>query len=530
MSLRNFGEYLLRLTDVERQQLNFVIAALRVSEYTDEVDDIGFRRSFSESRMGASMSNFFDTVVGLAVASDSVPKKTRENIIKNPSFSSYSSLLAELFEVVRRHKQLNPQANRCEFGKLMMILQDSQQSSMRFLLSTRTSLVIPLKTVGDALRSIDTESEEFLKDPELERFIAQTGTTKELCMKNLLDKYDKNKNPTEREVLERCLRSIDDVENLILSNVDSLISLQTLLSKEFGISDHSSCSSSAGNEEGGETHADYFSSIAQHHKRKKPYYKSSNVLNTISPSRQLQIHRAKDGAVLSHTHEEQFHYVMESLVLWEIVQRKIFLLWSAAEKDMLFDGGGRYHFSNTGQGYQRVCESPSSYKVMSQCVEEATARMNGKWIGIKVIHLGDRDVPNPLVFIDKYTQIPGLVHPVVQTLKQLKVLYGVQTSSHTKAEYSLSNFPKESTSSSDSPSPVISYPGVSNLLRSKCGSYEQLHLLILGDFFRHGFDGSGSDGGSCIDGRLTSAWNWCQNLSKKKFYHAFLMAGFSGFD
>ena len=35
---------------------------------------------------------------------------------------------------------------------------------------------------------------------------------------------------------------------------------------------------------------------------------------------------------------------------------------------------------------------------------------------------------------------------------------------------------------------------------------------------------------SCIDGRLTSAWNWCAKLDKKPYYTVFKMAGFSGFD
>jgi hypothetical protein len=76
--------------------------------------------------------------------------------------------------------------------------------------------------------------------------------------------------------------------------------------------------------------------------------------------------------------------------------------------------------------------------------------------------------------------------------------------------------------------------GVRRYIDQSFGGLEKLRKDILVDFFRHAFDGSGADNffdaGSCIDGRLTSAWNWCSKIDKKHYYPIFKLTGFIGFD
>jgi hypothetical protein len=173
----------------------------------------------------------------------------------------------------------------------------------------------------------------------------------------------------------------------------------------------------------------------------------------------------------------------------------MFHLWSLAEQDLLSESVP-YRLRDTGQGLNRVQAAPKTSRMMHSILHKAQQSV-GMWVGSSVIHMGDHNVPNALLFIDKYTQIYRILLPICTTLSMIP---GLATK-----------------------------PALKSYIEEEYGSTDDLITEILGDFFRHGFDGSGADNffdaGSCIDGRLTSAWNWCSSLEKKKFFPVFLLTG-----
>jgi len=178
----------------------------------------------------------------------------------------------------------------------------------------------------------------------------------------------------------------------------------------------------------------------------------------------------------------------------------MFKLWCLAEDDLL-DPNNAYELKQTGQGLHRVQQAPRISKAMRLILSKAQKKL-GTWVGSSVIHLGDTNVPNALMFIDKYNQVGRILNPIIICLRQLKGLCEME--------------------------------GLEAYIKKTWGSYKDLRMAILTDFFRSAFDGSGSDSffeaGSCIDGRLTSAWNWCSHLPEKPFYPVFQLTGFVGFD
>jgi len=509
--LYEFAKYIpLRLNERERSLLQVLESALNVSEYTDNVD-VAQRRSNKTRRILDGILEECNISTGLAVCGmteDILPpvvtkekrrrklrmvsKRNEKKKCESEEYGSGSlaerdprenaAFFQELFEVGRRNKVLNPSKMRDSYGKLMHLLQDAQSPTVARSLGF--SLHKDLLMVRPFLETVDADlAKKFLRDPRVFNatvyIFDRCDITGQKLPRERIHSQVLSKNKIRDELINsyaecgissddfiRCLDSISDAFSVIHQNIRPVRRMLHLLENNFN-----------------------------------PARPENHYSLQLSPSYSFprySFSSSSEGAKLSHSHSTQYTFVSQTLRLWCEVHKNMHRLWVCADEDLLSTSTG-YHLWNTGQGLNRVQSCPKVSKIMRSLLSQTQQAAGTPWVGLSVIHLGDRDVPNALVFIDKYTQIPRFLHPIVDFID------------------SLSDICRSNT-------------GIESYVKKHFGSEKDLIMTVLTDFFKHGFDGSGDDGGSCIDGRLTSAWNWTSRIVKKKYYHIFMLSGFQGFD
>eukprot|EP00736_Rhodelphis_marinus_P011276 Rmarinus@m.25064 len=360
---------------------------------------------------------------------------------------------------------MNPEKMRSTYGKMMYMLMDSVDPAVREELGN-VSFHREIHTVYDALREHGVESmlsdsllciatQEISPGNMSRDEIDKMVKVKEAAIKKLKETYCRDKFPSDD--IELILRSIGDYHSYLQAARYPCDMMIEYLKRYYSPADDSGHS--------------------------------------------LAITAGRNGARLSHSHKQQYDYVLQSLTLWREVTQEMFMLWYLGERDLM-DERSFYRLRDTGQGLNRLQDAPYVGRAMRKIVSTVQAKL-GYWVGSSVVHLGDHNVPNAMMFIDKYTQVPRILKPIVSFMEQIDKLTNDD-------------------------------PHIKDYVCGIYGTVEKAKLHVLTDFFRHAFDGSGADNffdaGSCIDGRLTSAWNWCSKIEKKTYFYLFLLTGFIGFD
>ncbi|KAG5491322.1 hypothetical protein JIQ42_01221 [Leishmania sp. Namibia] len=450
----------LRLSPKERKIQRLMRGVILASSYTDKVDSVSARKL--KNRELLIVKELTNALTGLIVGLD---MRKAGLFMRDHEFAPYEEEIRTAIEMCRRYKMMNPDLLRTDYVKFLYMIQDAVQSDLAHE-ALGFNVVKELVTVG---RYCETHSiQDILQDARLPLCITPVPVMKD------------------RNTLNRCLRGKDVVVGKLVKQYACEHHLQedTVEVVVRSLND-ANCFSN----DNVETSEQLLKLLKQHF-----------TPNSCTELTSLAIDEGADGSRLTHNHRMQYIFVLQSLSLWKNICRKMYVLWSIAEEDML-NPNEKYELRMTGQGLQRVQKAPKLYKAIQQVLQETKEEL-GEWVGSERIHLGDDQVPNAFHFIDKYGQVSRIIIPILRTLDHIDHL-------ERHAEHAA-------------------------YLREVWGGGEQAKRAILRDFFRHGFDGSGGDNmddaGSCIDGRLTSAWNWCNNIRLKAFYPLFLFSGFSSFD
>lgn len=390
-----------------------------------------------------------------------------QKLIKDRNFAEHQAFFQTAFEVARRHKVANPEKSRDTYGKLIHMLQDSVNKEITRLLEF--SCVKPLVTVTSYLE--ERHGLELLEDPLIQiatMEIIPDGKSRRAVQREIQTKEHAVNMLAKKYQHGRALGE-EEVRRCLYSIGDNNAYLRTA---------RDPC----------DTMINY---LHTYFKAERPEDSRDSIAITDGVA----------GARLTHDHVRQFRYVFQSLALWREICHEMYKLWYLSEKDLL-NSRNSYQLRNTGQGMNRVQAAPSVLQEMNEILG-AVQRRVGKWVGSSVVHLGDYNVPNALTFIDKYAQVQRILGPLSTCIRRIGE---VGTDDKNIEKYILDSF----------------------------GGVEPARKQILRDFFRHAFDGSGASdwfsAGSCIDGRLTSAWNWCSEIERKPYWPLFLLTGFTGFD
>lgn len=473
-------------TPHERNLLRLLESALHVSEYTDKVDILSY--SGKTKRVQKQLMEVCAILSGLLVATD---YRAGQELVTDRNFADNATFFQCAFEVGRRHKVLNPEKMRGEYGKLMYLLMDAQNEDIRQLLEFE--LVKPLKTVHARLEEAGMLN--VLDDPLVVQATAE-----------IREAQGKPRAQVQREIKAKEAAR----EALVKKYTGGGVSLRDrdVMKSLFGLVGGGGASSTTLRPE--ELRQCLYS-LSDHNAylrfNKEPVdtaikYLEGWFASPDSAELQLSINVGMNGARLSHNHARQYTYVRQTLYLWREIMGDMFRLWCLAEDDLL-KRNSYYRLTDTGQGLNRVQAAPKVSSAMHGILNRCMHRLGGGWVGSSVVHLGDHNVPNALMFIDKYTQVPRILGPLIRVVEE------VERACRSDAK-------------------------VSAYVESVFGTVERCQKIIMCDFFKHAFDGSGADNffdaGSCIDGRLTSAWNWCSKVEKKVYWPVFKLCGFAGFD
>ncbi|KNH05524.1 hypothetical protein XU18_3495 [Perkinsela sp. CCAP 1560/4] len=469
----------IRLSHAERKSMRLLSGIIKTMCYTDRVDT-GMLAAKPTKRKQIQTTEIFNFCFSVLVGSEF---NCGIDISEHPSkLKRYENKLCALIERLRRYKFLNPDRLRMDYTKFLFMLQDSLEENVSTGLND-IRLISSIQTVYDFCDSRGMT--DLLEEKSLPLCVTPVPR---IANRDLLNKALRHKGAVVRGVIrkytsrgisesdvERALYSIADIKQFDIENSQPIRDLLRRIKANFS-----------------------------------PFRIESEELN-------LGILANSERSRLTHSHEQQFFFVVQTLTFWRNILDRFHGIWATAEAEML-DSTNSYTLRDSGQGLQRIQTNcvktfEEIQSVLAHTIEEVVGEeywtnhetpkrenSTGKWIGSKKIHIGDEQVPNGMFFLDKYTQICRILNPIVRVLEFIE-----------REDAFTATF-----------------------IRTKWQSGAHLTRLILADFMRQGFDGSGGDtwddAGSCIDGRLTSTWNWCNEIAEKEFYPIFRLAGFSSFD